>query len=304
MSAINNETAVPSAHLKKVKKNSLSQWGIARRRFLRNIPAMISMVFLFIMVVLSFLAPVLTDIDPSRVNPMLIEAEPSAEHWLGADSAGRDVLTMLLYGGRTSLLIGFSATAIIITIATVLGLIAGFYGGIVDSILMRFVDFMMNFPFIIFVIVLSTIFQDTGVFALILALGLLGWQGATRVVRSKVMSERENEYILSAISIGTRPITVMLKHLLPNVLSTVIVQASLLLAVMIVAETGLSFIGFGVPLGTPSWGNLLQAARDPGILSDKPWIWVPAGLAITFTILAINFIGEGLKDAFNPKSLR
>lgn len=116
------------------------------------------------------------------------------------------------------------------------------------------------------------------------------------------MSEKENEYILSAISIGTRPSKVIMKHLLPNVMSTIIVQATLLLAAMIVAETGLSYLGFGVPVGTPSWGNMLQAARDPGTLSGKWWIWIPPGLAITFTILSINFIGEGFKDAFNPKS--
>ncbi|WP_425445483.1 oligopeptide ABC transporter permease [Virgibacillus ndiopensis] len=275
---------------------------IARRRLLHNVPAMISIVFLFIVTVLSLSASILTDIDPARINPMLIDAKPSAEHWLGADNAGRDIVTMLLYGGRTSLLIGFSCTAIIIFLGTLIGTVSGFYGGKVDSILMRFTDFMMNFPFLVFVIVVKTIFIDTGVLALILVIGFLGWTGAARVVRSKVMSEKENEYILSAISIGTKPSKVMLKHLLPNVMSTIIVQATLLLASMIVVETGLSFIGFGVPPDVPSWGNMLQTARNPGTLSEKWWIWIPPGLAITFTILSINFIGEGFKDAFNPKS--
>ncbi|MGY0693350.1 oligopeptide ABC transporter permease [Virgibacillus sp. FSP13] len=289
---------------KKPIKKSLSQWGIARKKLLHNIPAMISLVFLFLVTVLSLSASFLTDIDPSRINPRLIEAEPSAEHWLGADGAGRDIVTMLLYGGRTSLMIGFSCTAIIVLIATLIGTISGFYGGKVDAILMRFTDFMMNFPFLIFVIVLQAIFMDSGVLALILVISFLSWTGAARVIRSKVMSEKENEYILSAISIGTRPSKVILKHLLPNVMSTVIVQATLLLAAMIVAETGLSYLGFGVPVGTPSWGNMLQAARDPGTLSGMWWIWIPPGLAITFTILSINFIGEGLKDAFNPKSTK
>nr|WP_099159298.1 oligopeptide ABC transporter permease [Virgibacillus ndiopensis] len=289
------------ANRKPIKRGQ-SQWMIARRRLLHNVPAMISIVFLFIVTVLSLSASILTDIDPARINPMLIDAKPSAEHWLGADNAGRDIVTMLLYGGRTSLLIGFSCTAIIIFLGTLIGTVSGFYGGKVDSILMRFTDFMMNFPFLVFVIVVKTIFIDTGVLALILVIGFLGWTGAARVVRSKVMSEKENEYILSAISIGTKPSKVMLKHLLPNVMSTIIVQATLLLASMIVVETGLSFIGFGVPPDVPSWGNMLQTARNPGTLSEKWWIWIPPGLAITFTILSINFIGEGFKDAFNPKS--
>ncbi|QKY70567.1 oligopeptide ABC transporter permease [Lentibacillus sp. CBA3610] len=284
------------------KKKSLSQWGIARKKFIRNIPAMVSLIFLFIVTGLSMSASLLSDIDPSRINPRLVEAPPSADHWLGADGAGRDIVTMLLYGGRTSLLIGFSCTAIIVSIATLIGTVSGYYGGKVDSVLMRFTDFMMNFPFLIFVIVLQAIFVDSGVLALILVISFLSWTGAARVIRSKVMSEKENEYVLSAVSIGTRPSKVMLKHILPNVMSTIIVQATLLLAAMIVAETGLSYLGFGVPVGTPSWGNMLQAARDPGTFESMWWIWIPPGLLITLTILSINFIGEGFKDAFNPKT--
>lgn len=293
----------PQLEKRQVKK-SLSHWAIARKKFLHNIPGMISLVFLFIVTVLSLSAAFLTDIDPSRINPMLINAEPSGEHLLGADNAGRDIVTMLLYGGRTSLLIGFSCTAIIVVIAGLVGTVSGFYGGKVDAILMRFTDFMMNFPFLVFVIVVKTIFVDTGIASLILVIGFLGWTGAARVIRSKVMSEKENEYVLSAISIGTKPSKVILKHLLPNVMSTIIVQATLLLASMIVIETGLSYLGFGVPVGTPSWGNMLQAARDPGTLSGRWWVWMPPGLAITLTILSINFIGEGFKDAFNPRTTK
>lgn len=292
----------PEENVGRSKAKGLSQWALARKKFIRNFLAMFSFILLFIITVLSMSASFLTDVDPARINPGLIDLSPSAEHWLGADGAGRDIVTMLLYGGRTSLLIGFSCTAIIVLIATLVGTISGYYGGKVDAVLMRFTDFMMNFPFLIFVIVLKTIFVDSGVLSLILVISLLSWTGAARVIRSKVMSEKENEYILSAISIGTRPSKVILKHLLPNVLSTVIVQATLLLAAMIVAETGLSYLGFGVPVGTPSWGNMLQEARNPGTLSGKWWIWIPPGLAITFTILSINFIGEGFKDAFNPKS--
>ncbi|WP_199690246.1 MULTISPECIES: ABC transporter permease [Clostridia] len=166
---------------------------------------------------------------------------------------------------------------------------------------MRFTDFMMNFPFLIFVIVLQAIFVDSGVLALILVISLLSWTEAARVIRSKVMSERENEYVLSAVSIGTKPSKVMIKHILPNVISTTIVQATLLLAAMIVAETGLSYLGFGVPVGTPSWGNMLQAARDPGTFENLWWVWLPPGLLITLTILSINLSVKGLKMLLTQK---
>jgi peptide/nickel transport system permease protein len=139
---------------------------------------------------------------------------------------------------------------------------------------------------------------------LIIVISLLSWGGLARLVRSKVLAEKENEYTLSAISIGCSPFKVITKHLLPNVMSTIIVQATLLLAVMIVVETGLSFLGFGVSSSTPTWGNMLQEARSPDVLSKKTWIWLPPATVITLTILSINFVGEGLKDAFNPKSNR
>ncbi|MEK3989251.1 MULTISPECIES: ABC transporter permease subunit [Robertmurraya] len=163
---------------------------------------------------------------------------------------------------------------------------------------------MMNFPFLLFVIVLKSIFLESSTATLIFVISVLSWTGTARLVRSKVMAEKENEYILSAISIGCSPFKTITKHLLPNVMSTIIVQATLTLAVMIVAETGLSFLGFGVPMNIPSWGNMLQEARSPDVLTSKWWIWIPPAAVLTGTILSINFIGEGFKDAFNPKSNR
>lgn len=287
---------------KRAKKQS--PWSIARKKFFNNKLAMISLVFLVVVTTLAILSYWIAPFDPSRVDPTNRFTEPGGDHLLGTDGAGRDVWTLLLYGARTSLLIGFTATIGIVIIATVIGSVSGYYGGVVDAVLMRFTDFMMNFPFLVFVIVLASIFRDSGVFALILVLMVLSWTGAARVVRSKTMSEKENEYVLAAISIGGTPFKVIRKHMLPNVMTTIIVQATLLLAVMIVAETALSFLGFGVPQGTPSWGNMMSEASNPNVIRNYWWIWMPPGLAITFTILSINFIGEGVKDAFNPKSLR
>ncbi|WP_345244334.1 oligopeptide ABC transporter permease [Pontibacillus salipaludis] len=285
---------------------SMSPWAMARRKFMKNKLAMISLIYLIILAILSFLAPYITTVDISRVNIGQMKLPPSSEHWFGTDTSGRDVFVRLLYGGRVSLFVGISCTMIILFLGVIVGAIAGFFGGIVDSMLMRFTDFVLNFPFLVFVIVLNAILfgKVGGVGVLIGVISLLGWGGVARLVRSKILSEKENEYVLAATSIGGRPNKVIMKHLLPNVLTTVIVQATILFANMIVAESALSYLGFGVPQEVPSWGNMLSASQQPEVLQDMPWIWVPPAVILVFTILAINFIGEGVKDAFNPKSFR
>jgi peptide/nickel transport system permease protein len=285
---------------------SMSPWAIARRKFLKNKLAMISLVYLIVVAVVSFLAPYITTIDITRINIGEMSLKPSAEHWLGTDKSGRDVFTRLLYGGRVSLLVGISCTFFVVVLGTIVGSIAGYFGGRIDNMMMRFTDFILNFPFLVFVIVLGTIFfgKLNGLAVLIIVISALSWGGVARIVRSKILAEKENEYILAAVSIGCSPIKVIGKHLIPNVLSTIIVQSTLLFASMIVAESGLSYLGFGVPSEIPSWGNMLSFAREPDVLQGKPWIWVPPALIITLTILSINFVGEGLKDAFNPRSRR
>jgi peptide/nickel transport system permease protein len=293
-----------SVQVKTVK--SMSPWSIARRKFMKNKLAMSSLAFLIIVSLLSYLAPYITTADITKINLGEMSLKPSAEHWLGTDKSGRDIFTRLLYGGRVSLLVGISCTIFVIFFGTLVGALAGYFGGKTDGMLMRMTDFILNFPFLVFVIVLNTIFfgKLSGLWVLIIVISVLQWGGVARIVRSKVLAEKENEYILAAVSIGCSPFKVIVKHLLPNVLSTIIVQATLLFASMIVAESGLSYLGFGVPAETPSWGNMLSFAREPDVLQGKPWIWIPPALAITLTILSINFVGEGLKDAFNPRSRR
>ncbi|MHC0037696.1 oligopeptide ABC transporter permease [Pseudoneobacillus sp. C159] len=284
-------------------EKSMSPFRLARRKFMQNKLAMTSFFFLLIVTLLSFLAPYITTTDITKIHLGQMSLKPSAEHWLGTDKSGRDVFTRLLYGGRVSLLVGISCTVFVVFFGTLVGALAGYFGGKTDGILMRLTDFMLNFPFLVFVIVLNTIFfgKLNGLWVLIIVISALQWGGVARIVRSKVLAEKENEYVLAAISIGCSPFQVIVKHLLPNVLSTIIVQGTLLFATMIVAETGLSYLGFGVPSETPSWGNMLSFAQEPDVLHGKPWIWIPPALAITLTILSINFVGEGLKDAFNPR---
>ncbi|AUO12584.1 oligopeptide ABC transporter permease [Priestia megaterium] len=304
MEIVTKKDVQPEVNMKAPK--NLSPWAIARKKFVKNKLAMISLAFMIVITLLAVFAPLLTKADITRIDYMAMNAAPSSEHWFGTDTNGRDVFARTLYGGRTSLLIGVACTTLVILIGTLIGSIAGYYGGKVDQFLMRFTDFVLNFPLIVFVVVLNTILigKISGVWTLILVVSFLSWGSTARLVRSKILAEKENEYVLSAVSIGCSPFKIIFKHLLPNVFSTIVVQASLQMAILIVFESAISFIGFGVPADTPSWGNMLTEARESDVLQNKPWMWVPPGLAITFTILAINFIGEGLKDALNPKSLR
>lgn len=290
----------------KSPKKSPSPWVLARRKFFKNKLAMISLVFLLLVIILSFLAPYITTKDIARVDFTKISQPPSSENWLGTDTNGRDVFTRMLYAGRSSLTVGLSCMFLIVLIGTTVGAISGYFGGKIDQILMRFTDFVLMFPFLIFVIVLNTILvgKVSGLWTLIIVISLLTWGSVARIARSRILAEKENEYILAAQSIGCKSSKIIFRHLLPNVASTIIVQATLLMAVTIVAESSLSFLGMGVPADTPSWGNMLSEARNSDVLKEKIWMWVPPATAITLVILSINFIGEGLKDALNPKSRR
>lgn len=293
---------------KPVQQKFDSTWTIARKKFMKRRLAMIGLSFLVLIIILSFLAPYITTKDIIKVNLSEINLEPSSENWLGTDRNGRDVYTRSLYGGRVSLTIGLISMFCVTVVGTFIGSIAGFFGGWIDNLLMRLTDFILTVPFMVIVIVLNAIMTKydkmTGMWSLIIVFSLLGWGGVARIVRSKVLAEKENEYVLAAISIGSKPSRVIMKHLFPNVMTTVIVQSTLLLAAYIVAEAGLGFIGVGVPPTTPSWGNMLMEARQTDVLQNKPWVWVPPAVLITCTILSINFVGEGLKDAFDPKALK
>lgn len=291
-------------------KKSQSPLQIARKKFMKNKTAMAATIVLGMIVIISFLAPFIAPHDPNVQNLVLIKGDMSLEHWLGTDSGGRDIFSRLLYSGRVSLTFGLFTSIGLMLIGIVIGMISGYYGGWVDTVLMRFTEFVMLFPFIPFAVVLNATFsgkienQYGSAIVLGLVLIALSWVGVARIVRGKVMQEKENEYFLAAQSIGTPLYKILFKHLLPNILSVIIVQATLVFAVQIVAEAGLSFLGFGISKSVPTWGNMLTDAQEGDILRSKPWIWMPPALIITVTILCINFIGEGLKDALNPKSKR
>ncbi|MGO2094334.1 MAG: oligopeptide ABC transporter permease [Mammaliicoccus sciuri] len=292
----------------KIKKKS--PLTIARNKFIRNKPAMFATLILSLIFFVSVISPLIAPYDPNLQNLVMIKGEMTTEHWLGTDSGGRDILSRLLYSGRVSLIFGLVTTVGLMLIGILVGMLSGYYGGWIDTMLMRFTEFVMLFPFIPFAVVLNATFsgkiENKYGSAIILAIVLiaLSWVGIARIVRGKVLQEKENEYFLAAQSIGTPVYKILLKHLLPNILSVIIVQATLVFAVQIVAEAGLSFLGFGIDKTVPTWGNMLTDAQEGDILRSKPWIWMPPAIIITVTILCINFIGEGLKDALNPKSVR
>ncbi|GIK30314.1 MAG: ABC transporter permease [Chloroflexi bacterium] len=241
---------------------------------------------------------------------------PSAAHPFGTDEVGRDLLARTIYGGQISLAIGLISVTIAISIGTVVGLVSGYFGGLVDSILMRFVEAMLAIPTLILLLLLQRPLIEASatnivifgrqisvtVVAIILIIGLTSWLGLSRIVRSLVLTLKEQEFITAAHMLGASNWRIIFVHILPNCLAPILVSATLGIGGAIVVETALSFLGFGVLPPTATWGNILQRARvDP---YEYPWMWMAPGALITLTVLSINFIGDGLRDAFDPRSMK
>jgi len=273
---------------------------LAFDRFMRNRLAVAGVVILLIVVFISIGAPLLTHWDPAKVDLMNTDAPPSIHHLLGTDSGGGDYFARDLFGGRADLLIGFVDMLIIMGLGVVLGGVSGYYGGWVDSVVMRACDFMFNFPFLLLIIVLTAILNSSNIWMLILVIGFTGWPAVTRLVRGLFLSLRESEYVLAAKMAGSGAWRIIFKHMLPNSLGPLVVNATLLMAGLIAAEAALSIINFGVQPPQPSWGNVLSSSLDFMTLQSEPWAWIPPAFLITVTILCINFIGDGLRDAFDP----
>jgi peptide/nickel transport system permease protein len=239
---------------------------------------------------------------------------PSAEHPLGTDEAGRDVLARTIYGGQISLAIGVLSMLITVALGTIVGLVAGFYGGWIDALLMRFVEALLTIPTLILLLMLSRVLIDLSsstifilgreisitVVVIVLIVGLLSWMSLARIVRSMVLSLKEQEFVIAATTLGANNVRIIFQHILPNCIAPILVTATLTIGGAIVTETALSFLGFGVMPPTATWGNILNRARQD--IEGYWWLWMAPGALITLTVLAINFIGDGLRDAFDPRS--
>jgi peptide/nickel transport system permease protein len=273
---------------------------LAWRRFRRNRLAMVGLVTVAVLTILAILAPVVAPYDPVKLDPKAFGKPPSLAHLLGTDPSGRDVLSRLLYGARVSLSVGVVAVSIYLTIGTTLGSIAGFRRGMVDATIMRITDTVMSFPALIIIIAVVPILGPS-IFNIMLVIGLLGWPAVARLVRGEFLSLREREFTLAARGIGASDKRIISRHILPNVAGPLVVVASFGVADAIITEAGLSFLGLGVQPPDPSWGQMLNSAIDVGTVLEKPWLWLAPAACIAITVLSVNFIGDGLRDALDPR---
>jgi peptide/nickel transport system permease protein len=271
------------------------------RRFLSHRLALIGAVILAILAVAAIFAPLLAPYDPNAISLVSMSQGPSWQHLFGTDTVGRDTLSRALYGARISLSVGVLAVAMYLTIGFVLGALSGYFGGFIDSLIMRFTEIMMCFPtFVLILILVGIVGPNVG--NIILVIGLFGWPGVARLVRGQVLQLRELDYVTAARAIGGTSRYVLFRHILPNVIGPLTVAGSLGIAGAILSEAGLSFLGLGVVKPMPSWGSMLSEARNPATLATQPWLWLAPGILISLAVLSANFIGDGLRDAFDVKS--
>jgi peptide/nickel transport system permease protein len=277
-----------------------SQWSIAARHFKKNKLAIGGLIVMVLLYVLTLVTPLIAPYDPSEQGNIILSRylAPSLQHLMGTDKFGRDIFSRVLFGSRISLSIGFIAVAISITLGTLIGAFAGYFGGIVDAILMRFTDMMLSFPRLVLLIVVIALFEPN-IYLVVVVLGLTGWMGTARLVRGEVLSLREREFVQAARALGMGDWRIIFRHVVPNTMAPVIVSATLGIGQTILTEASLSFLGLGVQPPTPSWGNMVSDGRDA--LINAWWIATFPGVAIVVTVVAFNLLGDGLRDALDPR---
>ncbi len=282
----------------KIKRRTRAQeiW----HRLLKNKGAVIGMIFLAALITVALLAPLIFDYETDVIGQNIKERlmHPNAKHWFGTDEVGRDLFARVLYGARYSLAIGVGAVLLGLCVGIITGSLAGFYGGIIDSILMRAIDIFYSIPNIMTAVVIVSVL-GTSTFNLIIALAFSCASSFGRIVRAQVMTIRDQEYVESSYAMGLPTWKIILKHILPNCLSPIIVQVTLLIGSTIISASSLSFLGIGIPAPSPEWGALLSAGRSH--IRDASYMCVIPGLAVMLTVLALNLLGDGLRDALDPK---
>ena len=282
------------------KRVGLSQWRIAGRRFRRNRLAMAGLGIMVFLYWVTLLAPFLAPYDPNFQGNIVLNRyqSPSMEHFLGTDKFGRDIFSRILYGARISLSIGFISVAISITLGTLVGAMAGYFRGWVDTGISRFIDMMLSIPRLILLLVIIAMFEPN-IFVIVAALGLTGWESSARIVRGQFLALREQEFVQASRALGYSDWRIILRHILPNTLAPIIVIATLGIGTTILLEAALSFLGLGVQPPTASWGSMVDDGRDAMITAW--WISTYPGLAIVLTVVAFNLLGDGLRDALDPR---
>lgn len=277
-----------------------TQWQMFWRRFRRHKLAMASAIVLLLLYLMAAFAPLIAPYDHTRIEYTGAQP-PSAQHWMGTDELGRDQLSRIIMGGRVSLVVGLVVALLSAGIGTLVGMLAGYYGSWVDNSLMRFVDMMLSLPLLPLLMV-AGLATGGSLWGIVAILGLLTWMGVARLVRGSFLSLREKEFVEAARAMGASDWRIITRHLLPNAVAPIVVNTTLAVGVAIIIESVLSFLGFGIQPPTPSWGNMLTDAKNTMVV--YPWLtWVP-GLSIVVTVLAVNFFGDGLRDALDPTQTR
>lgn len=279
---------------------NISFWQDAWRRLKKNQVAMISLVILGILIIMSIVGPYINGYgyDVQNHDPSMLSAVPSAKHWFGTDNLGRDLFSRVWIGGRVSLLIGFVGTAIELIVGCIYGGISGYFGGKIDTVMMRIVEIISSIPYLL-VVILLLIVMPKGIPTLIVALCITGWVGIARLIRGQVMQLKESEYVLAAKALGASPARIIAKHLIPNTIGVIIVYMTMDVPAFIFSEAFLSFLGLGVQAPDTSWGALIQEGQ--GVLTIHPHILIFPAAALCLAVIAFNLLGDGLRDAFDPR---
>jgi peptide/nickel transport system permease protein len=273
--------------------------GTVALRFARHRPALIGAALLLLLAIAAAIGPAIVGTDANRIDVLAMQQAPTAAHPFGTDDIGRDVLVRALDGGRVSLSIGFLAAVVAISIGVTIGSLAGYCGGVVDALLMRFTDALMSIPTLFLLIFVTRVF-GTSVLSIAIVIGALSWMFVARLVRATVLSLKEQDFVLAARALGASGARILTLHILPNTLAPILIAATLSVGHAIVMEASLSFLGLGVQPPTSNWGTMLQ--RSQAFLVQAPWLAIFPGFLILLTVLCVNFVGDGLRDALDPFS--
>ena len=294
-------------NVNKNKEIVMSPSKMAFQKLLKNRMAMLGLAAVVIVILFSFIGPLFIKFDMNTQTDCIQQGPMIQGHVLGTDKLGRDIMTRLMYGGRISILVGLVAVAIELCIGTFVGAISGYYGGKVDAILMTLTEIWMTIPFLPVIIIMGTILSslkvdpNVRVLFLILSMGILSWGGIARIVRGEILTLREQEFIQATEALGLRDSRKIMKHLIPNIIPILIVNATLDVGAFIAFEAALSYLGVGISEPIASWGNMLQAANNQANLQKRAWLWLPPGICVLIISLGINLLGDGLRDALDPK---
>lgn len=273
------------------------------KKFRKHKLANAGLIIIIIEILMVTFLPIILGLDPYSIDSTGFNQAPCAKHILGTDDIGRDLFARVLYGGRVSLIVGICSTIISIIIGLPLGILAGYYRGIIENIVMRLADIFMSIPAMVLILVIVAVFEPS-IITIIVVIGITGWTGVAKLIYGNVLSVRNKEYVEAARAIGTKDREIIMRYVLPNSIAPLWMSVAFRISQAIMTESGLSFLGAGIQSPQASWGNIIYAAQNLVVLTKRWWVWVPAGVLLMITIICINLVGEGIRDALDPKMKR